>query len=162
LEPNSIGLYAAGSSVNPKYPLRNKDGEAATLEIDRMLASYNEDGKCYKVTTDIIINLIKACKQDLSLEPELWSEKNLQSALEKLKILRGEGGYLVVKRGRGLNTARRETQGILDSGENRLAPEDATTLFIFRNNGSGSEADAWWPQLRFPDGNYVLAFSFNE
>ena len=107
LEPNSIGLYAAGSSVNPKYPLRNKDGEAATLEIDRMLASYNEDGKCYKVTTDIIINLIKACKQDLSLEPELWSEKNLQSALEKLKILRGEGGYLVVKRGRGLNTAQK-------------------------------------------------------
>jgi hypothetical protein len=23
------------------------------------------------------------------------------------------------------------------------------------------DPDVWWPQLRFPDGNYVLAFSFH-
>jgi hypothetical protein len=83
--------------------------------------------------------------------------------LEKLSSLMGAKAYLVVRRGRDLNVPRRETQGILSGGEDQLAPRDAPTLFLYRINPNAKrETEAWWPQLRFPDGNYVLAFSFNR
>ena len=93
-----------------------------------------------------------------------WDMKTIKTALEKLKSLKGNKAYLVVKRGRDLKERRNETQGILSGGEEALAQKDAPTLFIYRQNEipGRSEIAVWWPQLRFPDGNYVLAFSFNR
>ncbi len=68
--------------------------------------------------------------------------------------------YLVLRGGRNLVQPRRETQGILAAGEDPLAPRDALTLFLYRQDATASgETEVWWPQPRFPDGNYVLAFS---
>jgi len=46
-----------------------------------------------------------------------------------------------------------------------LAPKDAPTLFLYRQNPNDKgEVAVWWPQLRFPEGNrnYVLSFSINS
>jgi hypothetical protein len=68
----------------------------------------------------------------------------------------------VVKRNRELKAERQERQGIISGGEGRLAPTDAPTLFMYRANpNDDGETATWWPQLRFPEGNYVLAFSFD-
>jgi hypothetical protein len=61
-----------------------------------------------------------------------------------------------------LKAVRSERHGIIQSAEAGLAPLDAPTLFMYRMNANAEgEAEAWWPQLRFPEGNYVLAFSFD-
>ena len=76
--------------------------------------------------------------------------------------MKGDKAYLLVRRGRNLAQPRRETQGILTGGEEALVPRDAPALFFFRQEATADgQAEAWWPQLRFADGNYVLAFSFD-
>jgi hypothetical protein len=58
---------------------------------------------------------------------------------------------------------RNETQGIHTSGEENIAPLDAPALYMFRQDVTSKfNIEVWWPQLRFPDGNYVLAFSFER
>jgi len=33
---------------------------------------------------------------------------------------------------------------------------------MYRANATpNGEVEVWWPQLRFPDGEYVMAFSFD-
>ncbi len=162
LDPNSIGLYVAGGSYNPSYPLRSEAARKNTEWIDGKLGSFDEKTK--ETTIDFLIELIAKCVPDPKSEIELWDQKTLTAALEKLKSLKGNKAYLVVRRNRDLREPRRETQGILSGGEESLAPKDAPTLFIYRQNeipGKG-EIAVWWPQLRFPEGNYVLAFSFNR
>jgi hypothetical protein len=49
-----------------------------------------------------------------------------------------------------------------DNREEALAPMDTPTLFMYRANATKKgEAQVGWPQLRFPRGIYVLAFSFD-
>jgi hypothetical protein len=113
---------------------------------------------------DFLTGLLEKCPPDPRQEVELWDLKTIRAALEKLESLIGGKAYLIVRRGRDLREPRRETQGILSGGEESLARKDAPTLFMYRQNdipGKG-EIAVWWPQLRFPDGNYVLAFSFNR
>jgi len=111
---------------------------------------------------DRILELIAKCEADPQYGTQLWNPESLRAALDMLKKMRGNKAYLVVRRGRDLKQPRRETQGILAGGEDALAPQDATTLFLYRQNATPKgEAEVWWPQLRFPDGNYVLAFSFD-
>ena len=74
---------------------------------------------------------------------------------------RTDGAMVVVKRGRNLTKARSEREGIISGGEESLAPNDAPTLFLYRMDKNGHELEVWWPQLRFPDGNYILASSFD-
>lgn len=164
LDPNSIGLYVAGGSYNPAYPLRTKEAQKNTDWLDSRLSSFDDKPGAREVTVEFLIELLEKCPPDARHGVELWDLKTIKAALEKLKSLRGNKAYLVVKRGRDLRAQRRETQGILDSGEEALAPRDAPALFIYRQNeipGKG-EVAVWWPQLRFPVGNYVLAFSFNR
>jgi hypothetical protein len=117
------------------------------------------------VTIDLLVELLHECKADPAHGIELWELKTITAALEKLKTLYGNKAYLVVRRGRKLETPRRETQGIhADRDEvDKLASMDAPTLFMFRQDAtSKGEIEVWWPQLRFPDGNYVMAFSFDR
>lgn len=164
LDPNSIGMYVAGGSYNPAYPLRLESARKNTEWVDDQLSNFNNEETCEETTIDFLIELLKRCTPDPKHEIELWDQKTLTAALEKLKTLKGDKAYIVVKRGRDLREPRRETQGILSGGEESLAPKDAPALFIYKQNaipGKG-EIAVWWPQLRFPEGNYAMAFSFNR
>lgn len=162
LDPNSIGIYVAGGSYNPVYPLRTSAVKKNTEWLDTQLAKFDDQGIGVEVTVDFIIQLLEQCIPDPQYGAELWNLKTLKVALEKLKSIRSNKAYLVVRRNRDLNQPRRETQGILSGGEDALAPKDSPTLFIYRQNSNArGESEVWWPQLRFPEGNYVLAFSFD-
>ena len=171
LDPNSIGYYVAGRMYNPTYPLRTQQALAHTKSLDAKLASYDGTSSGQAVTIDLLIELLHECKANPEYGVELWEMKTITVALEKLKALKkpdgnlqyGNKAYLIVRRGRKLETARRETQGIHNSGEEALAPTDAPALFMYRQDAtSKGEVEVWWPQLRFPDGNYVMAFSFDR
>lgn len=164
LDPNSIGMYVAGGSYNPAYPLRLESARRNTEWLDNKLVGFDESAPGRQTSIDFLIELLPKCVPDPSYDVELWDQKTLTAALEKLKSLRGDKAYIVVRKGRDLREPRRETQGILSGGEESLAPKDAPTLFMYRQKAvpGKKEIAVWWPQLRFPEGNYVLAFSFNR
>ena len=171
LDPNSIGYYIAGGSYNPSYPLRTPQVTAHTKSLNVKLERFDGTSNGQIVTIDFLIELLHECKADPAYGIELWDLKIITAALEKLKVLKsldgtlqyGNSAYLVVRRGRNLGAARRETQGILAGGEDKLAPKDAPTLFMYRQDATNKgEVEVWWPQLRFPEGNYVIAFSFDR
>jgi hypothetical protein len=115
------------------------------------------------ITVKRIMELIEKIELDSEEGSQLWDLKAIRSALEILATRnKTDKAYLVVKRNRDLKAVRSERHGIIQSSEAILAPTDAPTLFMYRANANADgEAEAWWPQLRFPDGNYVLAFSFD-
>jgi hypothetical protein len=162
LDPNSIGVYVAGGYCNPRYPLRTEAITATTALLDDKLAAFGEAEEYHETTIDFLIEVINQCAHDPGEGAELWDTKMLTAALEKIKTLKGDKAYIRVRKGRNLNEARRETQGFLSGGEEGLVPEDAPTLFIYRLNKSAKGVEVWWPQIRFPEGNYALAFSFNR
>lgn len=164
LDPNSIGMYVAGRSYNPVYPLCTEEMKKNTDWLDSKLSSFRDRSSAKEVTIDFLIELLEKCIPDPEYGIELWDLKTLKSALEKIKSLKGNKAYLVVRRDRDLKGRRDETKGILSGGEAALAPKDAPALFIYRQNEipGRREITVWWPQLRFPEGNYVLAFSFNR
>jgi hypothetical protein len=160
LDANSIGLYVAGGWVNPKYPLRTPEMSERTQQLDAMLSRYQDAEEFYETDVDFVIETIEKCDHDPVEGAELWNRKVLRAALEKIKTLRGPKAYIRVRRNRDLNQARRETQGFYSGGEDKLVPDDAVTLFMFRLSKSNRGEPAWLPQIRFPAGNYALAFSF--
>lgn len=160
LDPNSIGMYVAGGYCNPIYPLRTQEVAENTEWLDERLTPFVDTVEFYEVTIDLLIELIQKCEHDPARGAELWNKKILVAALQKIQTLFGNRAYLRVKRNRDLNEPRRETQGFLTGGEVSLVPKDAPTLFIYRLNRSPRGGEVWWPQLKFPDGEYVLAFSF--
>lgn len=163
LDPNSIGIYVAGGSYNPTYPLRTHAIKANTDWLDEQLRDYDGNSSGSEVTIDAVMTFLEKCIPDKEKGVELWDPKTIKAALIEIRRLKGNKAYLVVRRERNMNQPRRETQGILSGGEADLAPLDAPTLFLYRqNSNTRNEAAVWWPQLRFPDGNYVLAFSFNR
>ena len=82
-----------------------------------------------------------------------------ESFVQFAKLYKQKTGFVYVDRDRGLKENRRETQGILDGGEQGKVPKGKVTLFMLRTApGKGTNA-AWWPQIRFPDGRYAFAFA---
>jgi hypothetical protein len=163
LDPNSIGLYIAGGSYNPAYPLRTPEMQKRTEWLDEHLAQYADNSIGQETTIDFIIELLERCDPDPKYGIDLWNKKTIIAALETIRTIQVyDKAYIVIRRGRKLKEARRETRGILTGGEESLAPRDAPTLFMYRQDAYDGEIEIWWPQLRFPEGNYVLAFSFNR
>ncbi|OGL69593.1 MAG: hypothetical protein A3J27_08620 [Candidatus Tectomicrobia bacterium RIFCSPLOWO2_12_FULL_69_37] len=161
LDPNSIGMYVAGGSYNPVYPLRTPAMRERTFRLDEKLLQYRDDAGGSPVGVDFLMELLEDCVPDPAHGGRLWDSKTIRAALVTVKSIFGDRAYLVVRRGRDLSQPRRETRGILSGGEASLAPTDAPTLFLYKQNANRKgEAEIWWPQLRLPDGNYVLAFSF--
>ncbi|MBZ5511196.1 MAG: hypothetical protein LAN70_08485 [Acidobacteriia bacterium] len=162
LDPNSLGFYVAGSSCNPAYPLRSTAVERDTAWLDSQFSGIGDDEPFQTITIDRVIELTMRCHHDPAHGAQLWNHEALRAALDMQKQMKGNGAYLVLRRGRNLTQPRRESAGILTGGEEALAPRDAVTLFLYRQNRTAAgEAAVWWPQIRFPDGNYVLAFSFD-
>ncbi|MBX3048888.1 MAG: hypothetical protein KIT46_01140 [Anaerolineales bacterium] len=162
LDPNAIGVYVAGGYCNPRYPLRNKEIAKDRDWLDQELLPFDDRNEYHPSTIDFIKEIINKCKHDPDEGAEMWDIQTLEVALDKLKTLRGNRAYLRVRTGRNLNEPRRETQGFLTGGEEGLVPSDAPTLFIYRINENDRGEAVWWPQIRFPEGNYALAFSFDR
>ena len=165
LDPNSLVAYVAGESINPRYPLRTAAVAEHTRWINEQLAGVGDEEGFREVSTDRIVEFLKRCPKDPDAGGELWDMKTIEPALGTIKTLLGDKAYLVVRRDRDLTKSRRERQGILSGGEESLAPRDAPTLFLYRQNSTNrGEAEVWWPQLRFPEGsrNYVLSFSIDD
>ena len=163
LDPNTIGIYVAGGNYNPEYPLRTADMKKNTEWLDAKLKGYDGISSGQVTTVDFLIELLEKCEPDTNYGMDLWNKKTIKAALETIKAIQNtDRAYIVVRRGRKLKTPRRETALIISGGEDKLAPADAPALFMYRQDAVGNEIDIWWPQLRFPEGNYVLAFSFNR
>jgi hypothetical protein len=161
-----IDYYSGGGSVNPRYPLRSADAVQGTKWMDAALADLQDAPPYHEIKTERAIELLEHVNVQPSANPQLWDMKAIKTALEVLKERRkpqakADKVYLVVKRGRDLTVPRSERAGIISGGEEKLAPNDAPTLFLYRMDKNGKEYEVWWPQLRFPDGNYILAFSFD-
>lgn len=163
LDPNTIGYYVEGSSYNPRKPLRSSAAKKTTEWINNELLKVKDAPPYTTVTIKRVIELIDKIQLDPDEGARLWDLKAIRSALDVLQTRsKNDNAYLVVKRNRDLKAIRTERNGIIQSAEAVLAPTNAPTLFMYRANATADgEAEVWWPQLRFPDGNYVLAFSFD-
>lgn len=165
LDPNAIGFYVAGRMYNSPYPLRTPDVVKHTKSLDSKLEKFVDSLEGYPVTIDFLIELLRECPPDpdTDLGIELWEPKTVITALEKLKIvLSNNDAWLIIQRRRNAQTPRRETRGIHDSGEDAHVQKRIPTLFMYRQEAFNDQVEVWWPQLRFPDGSYVLAFSFSH
>ena len=171
-DPSIIESFSAGSSINPRYPLRTAKSAADTTWLDSKLQAVKntaDPSSHTTITTAEALELLEHINVDQAPSPSLWDMRVIKAALEVLKNktnisgkpVYGDRVHLVVKRGRDLRLPRSERAGIISGGEEKLAPTDAPTLFLYRMNQNGKELEAWWPQLRFPGGNYILAFSFD-
>ncbi len=171
-DPTVIESFPQNSSVNPRYPLRTVKSAADTAWLDKALEQVpNTDSPTSytTITVDQAIELLKHVQVDQPSSPSLWDMRIIRTALDVLKnkkdrdgkVVYGDKVHLVVKRGRDLKKPRSERAGIISGDEVQLAPKDAPTLFLYRMNKNGNELEVWWPQLRFPAGNYILAFSFD-
>jgi hypothetical protein len=171
-DPSLIESFPQDSSVNPRYPLRTAKSAVDTAWLDTKLKGIPDTTAPAfhtTITTAEALELLEHVKIDQPSAPSLWDIRILRAALEILKnkktldgkLVYGDRVHLVIKRGRDLKTTRSERAGIISGGEDKLAPKDAVTLFMYRINKNGKELDVWWPQLRFPAGNYILAFSFD-
>lgn len=168
-DPTLIDYYSANGSVNPRYPLRTSKSASDTKWLDTKLQGVQDAPPYKQITTAEALELLEHVNVEPAANPQLWDMQAIKAALQVLKdkktlqgnAVYGDKVYLVVKRGRDLKTARSERAGIISGGEEKLAPNDAPTLFMYRTTKNGPELDVWWPQLRFPAGNYILAFSFD-
>jgi hypothetical protein len=163
LDPNTIGYYVEGSSYNPRKPLRTATVKKTTDWLTGELQKVKDAPPYVTISGKRIMELIEKIELDPKEGAQLWDLKAIRSALEILATRnKSDRAYLVIKRDRDLKATRTERHGIIQSSEAVLAPTDAPTLFMYRANANEEgEAEVWWPQLRFPDGNYVLAFSFD-
>lgn len=163
IDPNSLGSYIAGHNYNPRYPLRTAGAAKATTWIDNELRNTSDAPPCRTTKIGRIVELMAHCQVDPAHGAQLWDLRAIKAALHIIEKRSGDRAYLVVKRNRDLAAVRTEKHGIIHSDEAGLAPRDAPVLFLYRTNANTrkGESEAWWPQLRFPAGNYVLAFSFD-
>ncbi len=163
LDPSSLGLYVAGESINPRHPLRSASAKKNTDLLYDALKDQEDAPPYATVNVDRARELLGRVEIDPSQGAQLWNLDAIATALDVLRERTGNDKvYLAVRRNRDLVAARGEKRGIISGGEEGLAPKDAPTLFMYRSNANKhGESAVWWPQLRFPDGNYVLAFSFD-
>ena len=161
VNPGSIGSYVAGGSITLRLPDRSAAARTNLAWIDAELDNYAGDAPAtIQVTHEQILALMRHCEPDENTGAYLWDLKAFRAALTQLEQSQGSNAaYLVIRRNRALAATRDETQGILSGGEERLAPTDRPTLFLYRVNAIPGKGACWWPQLRFPNGNYVFSFA---
>lgn len=159
LAPGSIGVYSAGSIYNPAQVMRDQSVNASTEKINKLLASCAN--KTYvELPIEDMQELISLTIPDQRRSEHVWDPGAVSESLGQFaKLHKQDSGYVYADRDRGLKENRRETQGILDSGEAGRVPQDKVTLFLLRTVAARGQSPAWWPQIRFPDGRYAFAFA---
>jgi hypothetical protein len=159
LAPGSIGVYSGGSIYNPAQVMRDATSEASTQKIDKMLIGFKD--KVYReVPIEEMAALIALTVPDQRQSERVWDPIAVkESIIQFAKLHNQKTGFVYVDRKRGLKENRRETQGILDGGEAAKVPNNKITLFMLRTEAYGTKREAWWPQIRFPDGRYAFAFA---
>lgn len=159
LAPGALGVYSASSNYNPSQVLRTQDVQVQMHKIDVILQNYTNKSVT-KVSIDKLIELIRLTKPDETLSERIWNPEAIELSLAQYtKLMEKSNGFLFVDRDRGLEKSRRENQGILDGGEVSKVPTNEPALFMLRTKGNSKGHVAWWPQIRFPDGNYAFAFA---
>ena len=168
LNPDALAAYVAGESINPRYPLR-VEVSLLTATIDEKFKNIGDYEDGIETTIDDLYSILEMCPTDPAFGGRLWNLKTIKAALDTLKKLIGNKAYIVIRRNRKAETDRGERKGIISDSsvkESQLAPSDAPTLFLYRQDAmKKGEEPVWWPQLRFPEGekgNYVLSFSIDE
>ncbi|HET9402883.1 MAG TPA: Z1 domain-containing protein [Candidatus Acidoferrales bacterium] len=159
LAPGSIGVYTGGGNYNPAQILRDKSTAPATERIDRKVAAC-ADKSYIELPIDDLRELIGLTQPDPDEAERVWDAVAIKESLtEYAKLTEQKTGYLYVDRARDLRESRRETRGILTGGEDSRVPNDKPTLFLLRTDAFGKNYAAWWPQVRWPKGQYGFAFA---
>lgn len=159
LAPGSIGVYSGGSTYNPAQVLRDNTVIAPTQKLNQKLNGI-PDKQYVEVPMKDLKALIELTVPDQNESEHVWDPIAVaESVMQFAQLHNQKTGYVYVDRGRGLLATRRETQGILDSGEAGSVPEDKCTLFLLRTTAGNGKNEAWWPQIRFPKGRYAFAFA---
>lgn len=159
LAPGSIGVYSGGSIYNPAQIIRDDSVRMPTEKIDKLLDGFG-DRDYVEMSIADMQGLIGLTMPDQRESERVWDPIAVgESIAQFAKLYQQDSGYVYVDRGRELEAARRETQGILTGGESEKVPNDKTTLFLLRTKPARGKHPSWWPQIRFPDGKYAFAFS---
>lgn len=159
LAPGSIGVYSGGSIYNPAQVARDETVKKSTEKIDELLRDI-KDKSSTELPVKKLRELVELTVPDQRESERVWNPVAVAESIEQwAKLHAQQKGYLYVDRDRGLKENRRETQGILDSGEAGKVPDDKITLFLLRMRAYQGNNEAWWPQIRFPKGRYAFAFA---
>jgi hypothetical protein len=159
LAPGSVGVYAGGSNYNPSQMLRNASAKVASDKISERLTKV-QNKTAIEFPIGDIVELIGLTKPDDQNSEHIWNSVAVaESVAQFAKLHEHKSGYVYVDRERGLEQSRRETQGIIEGGEYQAVPANSIALFMLRTKASAGKEAVWWPQIRFPDGNYAFAFA---
>ncbi len=159
LVPGAIGTYTGGAIYNPAQILRDSRVAKSTLEIDRIV-EHISDRSFAEMPLASVEAILAHIVPDEGESEHIWDTEAIIGSIQQFATLFShETAYVYVARSRGLRQSRRETQGILDSGEASIVPSDKLTVFLLRIDPLQNESPAWWPQLRFPSGKYAFAFA---
>jgi len=159
LAPGSIGIYSGGSIYNPAQVVRDDTVKASTQKIDKMLSGIG-DKQYVEMSIKEIQMLISLTMPNQEKSERVWDPVAVAESIGQYAQLRKQNsGYVYVDRRRDLQATRRETQGILDSGESARVPGDKIRLFMLQTASDRKSNPAWWPQISFPTGRYAFAFA---
>lgn len=159
LAPGAVGAYTGGGTYNPAQILRDGSIVSAMKHIDQRVAQI-QDKSFLQLPLGEIADLIAHTRPDHSVSEHIWNATAVAGSVVQFGKMHGQlTGYVYVDRDRGLKESRRETQGVLDSGEASRVPSDKLTLFLLRTKAGPGQHAAWWPQIRFPSGRYAFAFA---
>lgn len=159
LVPGAVGVYGGGGNYNPAQVLRTESVIEQTAFIDDKVApilnnTYTE------ICSDEAVRILALVQEDMTLAEGVWDKAAICESIRQYSSMFNQNEvYVYVDRDRGLNKARRESQGILEGGEANSVPADKVTIFLLRTASSNSQNASWWPQVRFPRGRYAFAFA---
>ena len=159
LAPGSLGVYSGGSNYNPAQILRDDSTKPHTERINKKLADVPDKGSV-EMSIDDMKQLVAWTMPDEVQSERVWDPVAIaESLVQFAKLHTQTSGFVYVDRDRDLKGRRAETAGILTGGEFKKVPQDRLALFMLRTKGGRGINEAWWPQIRFPDGGYAFAFA---
>jgi hypothetical protein len=162
LAPGAVGVYTGGGTYNPAQVMRDATSALATKKLDDLLEAV-ENKEHVQIPLKELRQLVELTMPDQTVSERVWDPMAVAESISQFATLRKQtDGYVYVDRGRGLSgfKPRRETRGILSGkGEADRVPDDRLTLFMLKTRAEKGMKEAWWPQIRFPNGRYGFAFA---
>ena len=159
IAPGAIGVYSASSNYNPFAVVRSLPSTLEMKQIDDKLREV-PDRTSLPMPISEIVELIGLVRIDENQSQNIWNTESIGLSLLQLhKLDPNRVGYVYVRRDTEHEKGRGETRGLLDSGEIHRIPGNEIALFMMRLKPDKEGTTAWWPQIRFPDGNYAFAFA---